>query len=216
MYPRTTLSSIAPALGEPAAAATEVKNETDPRIDENALLDTLPRTALHKGKLLLQHFKRKNFQWSNNGELVVNGAPVQNSNMTDLVHYFTRHRQTAVPPNGAKEMAQLLQRTNVPMEAIVPDSFRVTKEEPFGLDLRLATLFGPEDIPDQHLTPGESPRARKRVSGQKPVKLGVNTRSPFKNLRLAQAKNGGVYSAVGKRKANKPDRFGDWQKWPSS
>ncbi len=91
-------------------------------IDEQRLIDSLPKTVQRKGKLLLDHVKAdpEHFQWLKSGELVSEGTPVHGSNITDLFHYATRNRKTAVPPIGFGEFEELLDESNVPKEALSP------------------------------------------------------------------------------------------------
>lgn len=144
---------------QPAPPAAEV-----PVVEKN-LLDSLPKTSRKKGRMLLEHFKhKKDIRWADTGELVINGAPLPKSNITDLVHFFTRNRPTVVPPSGAKELADLLQETNVPMEAVMADSLKQLEPQ----DLGLGTLFSPFDRkPPTQVSPE---RKRSPLARQTPLK----------------------------------------------
>ena len=89
-------------------------------VGDSNLLGGLPKQTRRKGLLLVDHLKKnkEKFQWMDSGELVINGHPIPGSNFTDLVHHVTRTRPTAKPPPGAAEFKVLLQKTNVPQEAL--------------------------------------------------------------------------------------------------
>jgi len=109
-------------------------------ISGNALLDSLPKLSRRRGKILLDHMQqKKDIKWTDTGELLVEGYPVPGSNITDLVHFFTRNRPTVKPPAGAQELAEQLQDTNVPAEAVAPESFNQVGT----LNYDLGTLFSP-------------------------------------------------------------------------
>jgi hypothetical protein len=55
--------------------------------------------------------------WTNNGEIVIDGEKVPNSNIVDLIHNFSRSRKRA-PVVGAVELATILKKENVPRECI--------------------------------------------------------------------------------------------------
>jgi hypothetical protein len=155
-------------------------------VSEQTLLQSLPKIARRRGKLLLEHLKRKRqIQWNDNGELMANGSPVEGSNVTDLLHFFTRDRPSVVPPKGAAELADLLQETNVPVEAVVPNSFNQTGM----LAFNLGTLFSPKNTP---------------------VKKSVKLTSPRSNLTKRKKMNStatSASSALAKRKTTRPMRY---------
>ena len=129
---------------EKAKSAEKATSTTGVPVSEQALLDSLPKIARRRGKLLLEHLKRKQeIQWSDKGELLMDGHVVEGSNATDLLHYFTRDRPKTNPPEGAREFAELLQDTNVPVEAVVPESFNRAGT----LTFDLGTLFSPKCTP---------------------------------------------------------------------
>lgn len=145
-------------------------------VSEKGLLDNLPKIARRRGKLLLEHLKRKEqIQWADTGELLVNDRPVEGSNVTDLFHFFTRDRPSVVPPKGAREFAELLQETNVPVEAVVPDSFNKAGT----LTFDLGTLFSPNRSPKK--TP------RKKTTERKP-KPTLGKRKTTRPVRYASIK----------------------------
>ena len=105
-------------------------------IEDNRLIDSLPKPARRKAKILLDHLKDnpKHIQWLPSGELVADGTPILKSSITDLIHHVTRNRPSVKPPTGAKEFENLLESTNVPKEAL-----KENRDEPTGL----GTSFAP-------------------------------------------------------------------------
>lgn len=110
-------------------------------LDEKYLIGNLPKTVRRKGKILLDHLRNKKglFNWLESGELIVDGKPVEGSNITDLVHYITRNRPANIPPKGAEEFEHLLNITNVPQEAMN----KSTGEQSFVSPIGLGTSFAP-------------------------------------------------------------------------
>jgi hypothetical protein len=156
-----------------------------PPVSEQFVLDSLPKIARRKGKLLFEHLKKKReIQWTDTGELVANGSPVEGSNVTDLLHFFTRDRPSVVPPKGAHELADLLQETNVPMEAVVADSFNKVGT----LGFNLGTLFSPKTNVIK-----KTPLSRSIKRREKPLQRKSSSSSSR--------------SAFGKRKTTRPTRY---------
>lgn len=114
-----------PPIVRPAGNVQSVLPETNTLpIEQNRLLNSLPKTVQRKGKILLDHMKDNNqvFKWTETGELIVDGKPIIGSNVTDLVHHVTRTRPTAAPPTGAVEFKELLNISNAPQEALTEKS----------------------------------------------------------------------------------------------
>ncbi len=90
-------------------------------VEERRLIGSLPKPVRRKGRMLLDHIKAdpQNFQWLKSGELLSpEGHAIPGSNITDLLHYATRSRNSALPPVGFGEFEELLDDTNVPKEAL--------------------------------------------------------------------------------------------------
>lgn len=187
----------APVLAPVQQQEVEVPKD----IPELELLASLPQTARKKARLLLNHFKRKpqEIHWNNDGQLVVNGSAVPNSNITDLVHFFTRERPTAQPPSGAVEMAHLLQETNVPVEALARESLKVFKGPE--MDYGLATLFGPEQafVHPRAVETRTPPPPPKPLTPRQQLQLKRKTPASKKKSPLA---------SVGQRTIKPPSRYG--------
>ena len=168
-------------------------------VSAKMLLDGLPKVARTRGRLLLGHLNsNKEIQWTDNGELLIDGNPIQGSNITDLLHFFTRDRPTAQPPFGAREFADQLQDTNVPAEAVVPDAFNKVGT----LNLKLGTLFSPK-------TPkGSSIRPKKRKSVST---VGKKKKAKVEKKQVPSA----AVSPVGSRVRKQPDRLGaiNWEEF---
>ena len=160
----------------------------------DAVVDSLPRVARTRGKLLTHHLKqKKEIQWSDKGELMADGTPIPGSNITDLIHFFTRDRPSVKPPVGAKQFASQLQDTNVPMEAVAGDSFNQAGT----LDFHLGTLFSP-------------------VAVKTPKKPRRNAKKGTPQVRKAKQPSASASgSPLGKRKQTEPQRLGliKWEDW---
>ena len=157
----------------------------------SVLLDSLPKVARHRGRLLVEHMKNKDIEWNEDGELLENGAVVSGSNIIDLFHFFTRDRPSIKPPNGAKKFADILQKTNVPMEAVVPDSFNQAGT----LNVNIGTVFSPKKIPTPKKTNAgktKTPPSRRKISPK------VQPPAP-------------AATSGDKRKRVAPQRYGNWE-----
>ena len=120
-------------------------------ISQKILLQSLPKGLRERGKTFLKHLERKKeiIRWTPRGELLRDGDPIPDSSIADLVHFFTRDRPTVKPPAGAVELAQQLQDTNIPLEAVAGNSFARVGT----LNYDLATLFSPDPPPPPPATP---------------------------------------------------------------
>ena len=200
----------------PTVLAEKGTMTTDIPVHPAVLLNGLPKANRSRGRLLLEHLKhKKEIQWANSGELLADGNAIPGSNITDLLHFFTRNRPTVKPPVGAKEFAGMLQDSNVPKEAVVPDSFNQAGT----LDFGIGTLFSPTARAEEEeewnfepktplrpqrgvfKTPPSTAKQKKKktpTSGRKPTTSGVAGAAPL----------------GGKRKRKEPERFGaiNWEK----
>lgn len=91
-----------------------------PAYAQIAVAQGIPKDRVSAYMVLLQHMQNNpNFQWSRNGALVIDGKPIQGSNITDLLHYFTKKgKVTDNPVPGYKQFALALNDTNAPRVAI--------------------------------------------------------------------------------------------------
>jgi hypothetical protein len=157
-------------------------------VEERRLLDSLPKTVRRKGKILLEHIKDKKneFQWLDSGELLVDGNPVPGSNITDLIHHVTRKRPTATPPKGVDEFVELLDKTNVPKEAL--NLSEGAFQTPPQATAAVGTSFSPLEA--------STPKARK-LPHQQRFKAPPPLASLTKQKRVRQ----------------QPSRFGNWVRY---
>jgi len=84
-----------------------------PVVTEAQQHEKLPRGYQNRSKHLLQALG--NEVWNENGELVVDGKPVKNSNRGTLTNFATTNwvNKYAIPPPGANEMLQLIKQKKI-------------------------------------------------------------------------------------------------------
>ena len=75
-------------------------------------LETLPVSYREKGKQLLQRLKMSG-KVNPKGQLIVNGQPMEGTNITDLLDDVLRHRKNNAP-HGWDSFSQTLQELNIP------------------------------------------------------------------------------------------------------
>ena len=86
---------------------------------EKRLVDSLPKTLQRKGEVLLDHIKdTTEMSWNNRGELIVNGATIAGTNVTDLIHELLRSRKLGNAPKGWSTFASTLRESNIPVDLI--------------------------------------------------------------------------------------------------
>ena len=205
---RNNINNSAGAVDISTIPKIPLSTQTDYEIDETGIVSGLPKTVRRKGKILLDHLKKQNLQFTSTGELIDpnTGKLIPGSNFTDLVHYATRNRPTLQPPTGGGEFMNFLLKTNVPREAInyIVDkhdgSFSgaaVAEEEKF-MTPAIGTLYSPSSQPgtSQRKTP-KTPK-----SSQSGTKVGVKTRRYNKLSPVDTPKN--------PRNRNPPKRYGQF------
>ena len=150
-------------------------------VSESQLIDSLPKPARRRGRILLNHLKaNSSIRWQSNGELKdTDNTTIPGSNITDLVHYVTRNRPNAKPPPGTDEFMAMLDETNAPRETIS------SLEDRFHTVENVGTSFSPIDTS----TPKE-----------------IQTEMRRSNQKRRQEK----HATPKKRKRAKPDRYGHW------
>ena len=89
-----------------SASPSQQLNATDKQI-----IDSVPKTMQNRAKLLFQKLKDHSdvISWNNNGQLVVEGSIVPNSNIVDLVNDIMRKRK-----GSSNTFAKALKKINVP------------------------------------------------------------------------------------------------------
>src|SRR5436190_14425625 len=82
----------------------------------NEVVDSVPKIAKRKAKLLLQRLENSDsIKWDRRGEVTINGLTIPGSNIIDLVGDAVRARKTS-NPLGWQMFTELLKEMNVPRE----------------------------------------------------------------------------------------------------
>ena len=91
------------------------------QLPDDDLIMGMPRNYRNKARLLLNHVKRApNIGIDQNGQVIINGKNIPESNITDLIFDYAKPRkQGHAPAIGWREFGKALKQTNVPREAIV-------------------------------------------------------------------------------------------------
>ena len=98
---------------------TSESNSTTPSQQLNAtdkqIIDSVPKTMQNRAKLLLQKLRDHSdvIRWNDNGQLVLKGSIVPNSNIVDLVNDVMRKRK-GFNPKHSNTFAKVLAKINVP------------------------------------------------------------------------------------------------------
>lgn len=89
-------------------------NATDKQI-----IDSVPKTMQNRAKLLIQKLKDHSdvISWNDNGQLVLEGSIVPNSNIVDLVNDVMRKRK-GFNPEHSSTFAKALAKINVPEDYV--------------------------------------------------------------------------------------------------
>ena len=82
---------------------------------DKQIIDSVPKTVQNHAKLLIQKLKDHSdiISWSDNGQLVLEGSIVPNSNIVDLVNDVMRKRK-GFNPEHSNTFAKALAKINVP------------------------------------------------------------------------------------------------------
>ena len=93
-----------------SATPSQQLNATDKQI-----IDSVPETMQNRAKLLIQKLKDHSdvISWNDNGQLVLEGSTVPNSNIVDLVNDVMRKRK-GFNPEHSNTFAKPLAKINVP------------------------------------------------------------------------------------------------------
>ena len=91
------------------ATSSQHLNATDKQI-----IDSVPKTMQNRAKLLIQKLKdHSDVSWNDNGQLVLEGSIVPNSNIVDLVNDVMRKRK-GFNSEHSNTFAKALAKINVP------------------------------------------------------------------------------------------------------
>ena len=82
---------------------------------DKQIIDSVPKTMQNRAKLLIQKLKDHSdvISWNDNGQLVLEGSIVPNSNIVDLVNDVMRKRK-GFNPEHSNTFAKALAKINVP------------------------------------------------------------------------------------------------------
>ena len=97
-----------------SATSSQKFNATDKQI-----IDSVPKTMQNRAKLLIQKLKDHSdvISWNDNGQLVLEGSIVPNSNIVDLVNDVMRMRK-GFNPEHSNIFAKALTKINVPEDYV--------------------------------------------------------------------------------------------------
>ena len=97
-----------------SVAHSQQLNATDKQI-----IDSVPKTMQNRAKLLIQKLKDYSdiIRWNDNGQLVLEGSIVPNSNIVDLVNDVMRKRK-GFNPEHSNTFAKALTNINVPEDYV--------------------------------------------------------------------------------------------------
>lgn len=96
-----------------------VLERPEPQISDTDILSGLSEGKQEKAKLLLK-FIRNNprIEIGENGEIYIEGQKIRGSNIIDLVHDLSIKRKAAPPAIGVNEIVKVLNKSNLPLEAV--------------------------------------------------------------------------------------------------
>ena len=102
--------------------------------------------------------------WDQSGRLVIDGAPVDNTNVLDLVHSVTRPRKVAAPA-GAGIFLKTLAEINTPTELVPNAKFlKLPAARSKGVPVGSLRSSYPKRAKPQKKTPPHSPPRKRRHS----------------------------------------------------
>jgi hypothetical protein len=88
---------------------------------DEQIVNSIHPSYRNKARNLLEHMLMypNIFQWTEDGNLVVNGRTLLGSNKYHLVHFLVqKHPSPNRAPRGSQEFIELLKQTHVPMHAM--------------------------------------------------------------------------------------------------
>ena len=86
---------------------------------DKQIVDSVPKIMQNRTKLLIQKLKDHSeiISWKNNGQLVLDGSTIPNSNIVDLVNDIMRKRK-GFNPEHSSAFAKALTKINVPEDYV--------------------------------------------------------------------------------------------------
>jgi hypothetical protein len=101
---------------KPAVPPPPIDNQ---KLPKELLLRDVPNQKKKKAKLLFDFIENiPELSVTRRNEIQINGETIENSNIVDIFADLTLDRQRVAPLRGFREFVTLLQRHNVPLEAI--------------------------------------------------------------------------------------------------
>ena len=86
---------------------------------DKQIIDSVPKTTQNRAKLLIQKLKDHSdvISWNDDGQLVLDGSTIPNSNIVDLVNDVMRKRK-GFNPEHSSTFAKALAKINVPEDYV--------------------------------------------------------------------------------------------------
>lgn len=103
---------------------SENKSVEKDQMNDEYILESVPKLYKNKTKLLLNHLKNNNnrISWSASGIVTIDGEKIKNSNIIDLVNDAARVRKN-IKAVGRHQFAELLSTTQTPREFVGNSEF---------------------------------------------------------------------------------------------
>lgn len=96
-----------------------IDSYTDTQINLDSILKGIPESKIPQARLLTDFITNQNgIHIEDNGEIIINGTKINNSNIVDIIHDLIRDRKTHLPPKGVEDLVKVLKRANIPLEYI--------------------------------------------------------------------------------------------------
>lgn len=90
----------------------------------DTIIESVPKSYEKKAKSLIDYWKTKHnerIKWDDTGRIYLDGKPIENSNIIDIVNDFIRKRKTAQPAVGRDGIARIMGASSTPKKLIGND-----------------------------------------------------------------------------------------------
>lgn len=117
---------VIPATIPPVDGDGEGERRVDHDHVRDMLLSSMPTSMKNSARTLYDHLAKrgeKSINWNDKGVVILNGSPLPNSNIVDLVDCMVRPRKTFNPP-GVEQFASALADLNLPTSFIANTRYR--------------------------------------------------------------------------------------------
>ena len=94
------------------------ENQSSGKTADARIIESLPISHRNAGTLLLSFFKDNNILYDDEHRIIIDGKPVADSHVQDLVHDMLRYRRAVSPPPGFEELAHALADLNISREYV--------------------------------------------------------------------------------------------------